>query len=391
MTHRATLIALLLGNFVVGISVLGPAGMIGELAQGLNVSIQTAGLLVTFGAVVLCIASPLLVWQTSRMDRRVMLGGTLAILAIGHFISAFAPTYGVLLAVRLAMLAAAAIFTPQAASTVALLIPERERSGAIAFVFLGWSSAIAVGLPIVTLSTAQWGWRGTYVVIGLIAAVACGLLAAQMPRGLKGFPVELATWTALARHRLVLLLLAVTAVWLSGQFIIFPYVAPLLADLAGASARVAAMSFAFYGFFGVTGNIIASRLAIVWGPYATGRLCMFVMTAGSLLWMLGTGSIVVMAAAMALWGLGFAAFNSMQQTRLIAAAPELGSASVALNTSAIYVGQAAGSAIGGALYAAGSLHMIGAVALVFALVALAGVLMSRPDRAGTDIAASGHP
>jgi predicted MFS family arabinose efflux permease len=38
----------------------------------------------------------------------------------------------------------------------------------------------------------------------------------------------------------------------------------------------------------------------------------------------------------------------MQQVRLVAAAPELASASVALNTSVLYIGQALGSAIAGA-------------------------------------------
>jgi predicted MFS family arabinose efflux permease len=378
MTNLPALVAMLLGNFVVGVSVLGPAGMITELAQGLGVTIQTAGLLVTFGAVVLCVASPLLVWRTSRMDRRVMLGGTIAVLAVGHFASALAPSYGVLLALRLGMLAVAAIFTPQAASTVTLMTSERERSGAISFVFLGWSSAVALGLPLVALSTTQWGWRGTYVVIGLIATASGLLLWTRLPRGLKGQPVDLSTWGALARNRLVLLLLSITALWLGGQFVVFPYVAPLLADMAGASGRVAALLFALYGFLGVAGNLAASRLVGTWGPYATSRIFLVIMMAGALSWLAGAGNVVAMGMAMGLWGLGFAAFNSMQQARLIAAAPDLGSASVALNTSAIYVGQGMGSAIGGALYSAGRLETIGIVATAFMAAALVGLLMSRP-------------
>ena len=69
------------------------------------------------------------------------------------------PDYGTVLALRLLMLVAAALYTPQAAATVALLVPEKERPGAIAFVFLGWSLAIAGGLPLVTFLTTQFGWR----------------------------------------------------------------------------------------------------------------------------------------------------------------------------------------------------------------------------------------
>jgi predicted MFS family arabinose efflux permease len=86
-----------------------------------------------------------------------------------------------------------------------------------------------------------------------------------------------------------------------------------------------------------------------------------------------------MGAGVMFWGLGFAAFNSMQQARLIAAAPALASASVALNTSFIYVGQAAGSALSGLLFARGALHGIGYGAVALLVVALALLLSTRPQ------------
>jgi MFS transporter, DHA1 family, inner membrane transport protein len=73
----------MLGNVVVGMTILGPAGMLTELATGLGVGIHDTGLLVTYGAVVLCIGSPLMAWLTTRIDRRVLLVVTLAVLAIG--------------------------------------------------------------------------------------------------------------------------------------------------------------------------------------------------------------------------------------------------------------------------------------------------------------------
>src|ERR1700704_1895595 len=65
--------ALMLGNIVTGCAVLAPAGMLSELSSGLDVSIRDAGLLITFGAVMLCIGSPLTAWLTSRIERRTLL------------------------------------------------------------------------------------------------------------------------------------------------------------------------------------------------------------------------------------------------------------------------------------------------------------------------------
>ena len=58
--------ALMLGNFITGTSILAPAGMLSELSGGLQVSIRDAGLLITFGAIVLCIGSPLAAWWGAR-------------------------------------------------------------------------------------------------------------------------------------------------------------------------------------------------------------------------------------------------------------------------------------------------------------------------------------
>src|ERR1700740_3359008 len=130
--------ALMLGNVVTGCAVLAPAGMLKELSEGLDVSIRTAGLLITFGAVVLCIGSPVTAWLTSRIERRMLPPSCLAVLAVTTLASAFAPDYSSLLAIRLIMLAIGVIYTPQAAGTAALIVPVEKRGSTIAYIFLGW-------------------------------------------------------------------------------------------------------------------------------------------------------------------------------------------------------------------------------------------------------------
>jgi predicted MFS family arabinose efflux permease len=104
------------------------------------------------------------------------------------------------------------------------------------------------------------------------------------------------------------------------------------------------------------------------------------MLAGLTGWAVGAGSYPLMVAAVALWGLGFASTNSMQQVRLIGAAPALASASVSLNSSVLYVGQAVGSAIGGWLYARDLLMTTGYVAAALVALALTTVILTRPNK-----------
>jgi DHA1 family inner membrane transport protein len=377
MPPRFALTALMLGNFAIGLAVLAPAGMILELSRGLSVTIRDAGFLITAGAVVLCFGSPITAWLTSRFDRRLLLVVTLFILAVGHLVSAFAPNYYVLLAARVLMLAFGALYTPQAAGTAALIMPAERRAGAITYVFLGWSLATAAGLPGISLFAAKVGWRETYAALAGLGLIATVLLAIYLPRGLKGSPVSLGTWGEVAKNRLIVLLLLITAALTSGQFVIITYVGPLLSKLVGAGAETIGAFFAIFGVAGFVGNVIATRIVGKIGLFRTSAIFIGSMFLGALVWALGEGTLVLMAASMMFLGLGFAAANSMQQARLAAAAPVLASASIALNTSAIYVGQATGSYLGGILFVLDLLSMVGWTALAFMLFAVVTLALTR--------------
>ena len=365
------------GNIVTGTSIMAPAGMLSELSGGLGVSINSAALLVTFGAVVLCIGSPLTAWLTSRIERRSLLTGTLAVLALTNVASAFAPDYASLLVIRLIMLAIGALYTPQAAGTGAMIVPTEKRGSTIAYIFLGWSLAAAVGLPLVTFVASRYGWRMAYGGIGALGFVSFLLLAWRLPGGLLGVPVDLKTWTELGRNRTIGLLLLITTLQMSGQFVVFTFMGPLLSRLTQAGPDAIGLVFALYGVFGFIGIAIATRIVDSWGAYKTSLLFTSLLLAGVSGWALSAGSYPLMAASVAIWGLGFASTNSMQQARLVAAAPALASASVALNTSVLYVGQAIGSAIGGVLYARDLLYGAGYVSMGLVALALLTVMRTK--------------
>ena len=371
MKKSLSRIVLMLGNVVIGMTILGPAGMLAELANGLGVGIHDTGLLVTYGAVVLCIGSPVMAWLTTRIDRRILLVTTLTILAVGQAASALIPNYYVILLLRLLMLAIGAVYTPQAAAIVSLIVPEKERPSAIAFVFLGWSLAIAGGLPLVTFVADHFGWQMVYSALAALAAAIAILLFAVLPKGLQGAHLSPHSFALIARNRRMLLILLVTLLQTSGQFTVFIYLAPLVKALTGEGAAVAAALFALYGITGLIGNVVASGIVTGLGTQKTLALFMGSTLLGLTLWAVGAGWLPAMTAGVLFWAFGFAAINSMQQARLVAVAPDLASASVALNTSVLYVGQAIGSGIGGLLFAYEYFRAIGFVGVVFVATACA--------------------
>ncbi len=367
--------ALALGNFVIGLSVLLPTGMMAELSSGLNVSIGTTGLLTSLGAGVVCVSPPFVASVTSRVDRRVLLSLILLWIALAHLASAFAPNYAALLIMRLAMLAFAGAFTPLAAGTAALLVAEDKQASAIASVLLGWALAIAAGLPLISVTAPQIGWRATYGLIGMLAVTAFLALLAGLPKGLKSRRVNFATWLAVGRSRQLLLLLLITLLLAAGQLVVIAFVGPLLVQLTAATPRGIAVVFLLFGVMTLIGNILASQLVRKWGAFKTSTASIVCILTGAALWATGAGTYPLMASGAAMWGLGFAAATAMQQVRLIAAAPALATASIAINNTVLYLGQAIGSGIGSLLFAREELGAMGFAGLV--LVAMAfGLLWS---------------
>jgi DHA1 family inner membrane transport protein len=374
--------ALMLGNIVTGTSIFAPAGMLNELAAEFDVTVRVAGLLVTFGALVLCIASPATAWLTSRIDRRRLLSVTLAVFAITNIASALAPGFAALMVIRLVMLGIGALYTPQAAGVVAMIVPAERRGSTIAYVFIGWSIAAAVCLPLITYVASRYGIRAAYGGIGAIACVSWLIMIWRLPRGLPGAPVDMKTWVEIGRNPLIGLLLLITTLQMSGQFVVFTFMGSLLRRLTDAGPDAISLVFALYGVFGFIGIAVATQIVDSWGAYKTSLIFTICLMTGITGWAFSAGIYPLMAGSVAVWGLGFASTNSMQQARLVAAAPPLASASVALNTSVLYIGQAIGSAIGGVFYGRDLLYGAGYVAMGFVALALLTVMQSSrvPDK-----------
>ena len=137
----AVLWPLLFGNFVIGTGVMVVPGTLNEISSSLDVSVATAGQLISASALLMCVGAPLLAAVVAGWDRRRLL--TLSMLWYGalHLACTVAPSFAALLPLRVISMIAPAIFTPQAAACVGLLVPPEQRGRAITFVFLGWSVA----------------------------------------------------------------------------------------------------------------------------------------------------------------------------------------------------------------------------------------------------------
>jgi DHA1 family inner membrane transport protein len=371
-----------LGNLVVGTGGFMIGGIVEPLARSLQVSVATAGQLMTVYAIANAVAAPVLLAMAARIDARSVLVGAMLLLAIANAASALAATWGELAAARVLMACAAGLYTPTAAALAVALVTPAQRGRALSVTFSGIGLSYIVGLPFgAWAGVSRFGWP---LAFGVVAAAALGvaLLLSRAPRGVPTAPASMAGYLGLLRNPRTLGALGVTGLYFATIFSLFSYVGAFLREYVGlAPEQVAPVLMAFgvaalAGTFG--GGILADRIGPTRVLYA---ICAaFLAVFGVLAWRPGhmSVSVVVFIA----WGtIGFA-FYAAQQSRLVALAPQAATALLGLNASMIYLGTAAGAALGGTVIASAGYRglPLAAGALIVAVAALVRVTEGRPGR-----------
>lgn len=362
---------LLFGNFVIGTGVMVVPGTLNELSESLKVSVASAGQLISGGAFMMAVAAPLFAALAAGWDRRRLLALSLLWFGLLHATCALTDTLAELLPLRVLSLVAPAIFTPQAAASVGLLVPLEQRGRAITFIFLGWSVASVVGMPIASFIGGTLGWRSAFLMVAVMSIIGAAWVWHTLPTGIRPPALSRAAWMQTLRSPALMLCVGVTVLSAAGQFVLFSYFAPYWHHQLNATPGDLSLLFLAFGVAGLLGNVLMMRYI---GRLGTDRAVMLGLggIAISLLaWPLGVTLWTTVLVCIP-WALGCFSSNSAQQARLVGLAPDLASASVALNTSALYIGQAMGAAIGGLVIATGDFGLLSWVALV-ALAAAMGV------------------
>ena len=369
----AVLWALLFGNFVIGTGVMVVPGTLNEIAQSFQVSVATAGQLISAGAVLMCLGAPLLAAVVAGWDRRRLLALSMVWYGALHLACTAAPTFAALLPVRVLTMLAPAIFTPQAAACVGLLVPPLQRGRAITFIFVGWSVASVVGMPIGAFVGGTLGWRSAFGLIGVLSLASAAWVWRAMSDGIRPPALSAAAWWETLGSRPLMLCVLVTVLYSAGQFVLFSYFAPYYKQQIGVTPAELSLLLMWFGVFGFVGNTLMSRYIDKIGAAQAVMIGIGAMALSFLVWPLGT-SFVLAALVAVPWALGCFSSNSAQQARLVGIAPTLAAGSIALNTSAMYAGQAIGAASGGWLIAHDGMHLLhwaGLAALLLAMAASA--------------------
>lgn len=385
---RLPLLALALGGFSIGTTEFATMGLLPLIAGDLDVSIPSAGHVITAYALGVVVGAPLLIAAAARMDRRRLLLVLMLAFTVGNVLSALAPSAGWLVAARfVAGLPHGAFFGVGAVMGAHVAGPGR-RGQAVATMMAGLTIANIVGVPLSTVLGQVFGWRWAFVAVGVL-----GLLTlAALLRWIPGLPVRdsasVRSEVGALRNGRLWVACAAGSIGFGGMFAVYSYVAPLLTDVTGIAEASVPIVLALFGVGMTAGTLLGGRLAdrsvprtLLLGFASTIVVLVLIAVLGQ--WLVpGVLAIVGLGVASQVLGLALQAWLM----DLSPAAPSLGAA---LCHSALNAGNAAGAWAGGLVIAAGLGYLapawvgagLTAVGLVIAAVTL-GVARSRQRVAG---------
>lgn len=368
----AALWALLFGNLVIGSGVLVVFGALNDLASSLDISTAKAGQIITAGSISMCVSAPFLATFIGAFDRRKLLTLSMLWYAALLAFSTLMPSFETLWPVRMLTVLAPAIFTAQTAVCAGMLVPVGQRGKAITLVMLGWGMAMVIGVPLSAWISGHYGWQPAVLLVAVLALISAAWLWLKLPSGMQPPALKKTDWIALWQHPALLRGAMVTVLYSAGQFVLFAYMAPVMRDQVGLSIEEFSTVLVWLGLWGMAGSLLISQFIDRLGAERVVNLCML-MIAVPLACFAFVNSFWLSMLLLAPWGMVFIAVHSTQQTRQINTAPELASATMALSTSGMYIGQGLGAAIGGVILAAGYMPWLGPAGM---LITLSGIWLS---------------
>ncbi|WP_292045614.1 MFS transporter [Massilia sp. UBA6681] len=259
--------ALTLSAFAIGTTEFVIVGLIPTIAASLNVSVPSAGLLVSLYALGVAVGAPVLTALTGRVPRKQLLLGLMLLFTIGNLVAWMAPGYPALMAARVLTGLAHGVFFSIGSTIATSLVPKEKAASAIALMFTGLTVALVTGVPLGTFIGQHFGWQATFLAVsllGLVAIVGSWILVPADIAGSK--PSSLLTQLAVLKKPRLLLVYAMTTLGYGGSFIAFTYLAPILQEVSGFAASSVSLVMLVYGVSVAAGNIWGGKLADRKGP-----------------------------------------------------------------------------------------------------------------------------
>ena len=343
--------------FCLGTSEFMLAGLLPDMATDLDVSIPSAGGLISAFAIGMLAGAPVMALLTLRLPRRLTLIAACLVFGAAHVVGALADDYLLLLATRIVAALACATFWAVGAVTAVTVSPAGSTARALAIVLGGLTLANVLGVPAGTWIGDRLGWQSAFAAVAvatLIATIATALFVPETGAEDARTPLRERVQAELAvfRQSRLWAALATTTMYQAAVFCAFSYLAPLLTDVAGLPSSQVPIVLLVFGVGTLIGISIGGRFAD--RSALTNIFISLIAMATSLVALAAVAhSPTLVVGGVFVFGVAAFSIASAINARVFKLAADAPTLAAAVNVSAFNVGNAIGPWIGGLAISAG--------------------------------------
>ena len=226
------LLSLVFAPFAFGTSAFVFIGLIEPMAGDLSVGVPVIGQLQTVFAIACGLGGPVLARLVTGFDRKRVLLGVMAILAVMNLATALASSFELIAAIRFAGGLFAALTLPLTTTIAVNLVAEEQRPAAIATVYGGYTLAFLIGMPLGSVLGDMYGWQAAFWFAFAICLVAFAVLAFAAPARVEAPDAEKQNFASALRGDNALLM-GVTMLAFCATFATVSFIGPVITAATG--------------------------------------------------------------------------------------------------------------------------------------------------------------
>lgn len=338
---------LAIAAFVVGTVELIIGGILDIIAGDLQVSISTAGWLITMFSVVFALSAPILLTVTAKAERKALYLWALAVFFVGNVISWLSPHYSILMLGRIFSAASGSLIIVLSITIASSIVQETYRARAIGVIFMGVSGSLVLGVPLGLVIGNSFGWRAPFLLISVLTLVSMIGISAFLPK-IPARPTIPLREQLLTLKKPKIISAQLTSVFmLTGHLTLYAYFTPFLKTALHLSSGWVSIVYFIFGISAVLGGGVGGWAADKLG--STKSILVIIASFAVVMFLIPavTFSLYLFLVVMIVWSMLSWAITPAQQNYLIETASESYEIQQGLNTSALHIGIALGSAVGG--------------------------------------------
>lgn len=353
-----------------------PVSLLTPMAADLQVSEGTVGQGIAISGLFAVLASLSVSTLAGGMNRKTLLLGLTAVMAVSGAVVALAQGYPLVMVGRALIGVVIGGFWSMSAATAMRLVPAHQVPRALAIFNGGNALATVLAAPLGSYLGSVIGWRGAFFCLVPVAVLALlwqwiSLPSMKVDAGPQSAAGALRIFAGF-RSRTVAWGMAACGSFFMGQFVLFTYVRPFLEMVTRVDVATVSLVLLVMGVAGFAGTALIGRF-LKKGLYRTLLVIPALMAVIAAALVPSGGSLAAVVVLLGLWGLLCTAAPVGWWSWIAEAMPHNAEAGGGLMVAVVQTSISVGSTLGGVLFDASG---YGGAFLVSAAILAASVVLA---------------